>query len=82
MSEYTEHERLKAVAEESQAIGSFLTYLLTETGHVLAKWDGQSLRVSNTPITDLLAGYYGIDQNKIEQEKRQMLQRIRGQLRG
>lgn len=66
MSEYPEHDRLRAVHGESQAQGEFLEWLTSEKGIYL----GQG-------IAEILAEYHGIDLKKIDTEKREMLQKIR-----
>lgn len=74
-SQYPEHEKLSAISAESQAIGQFLdegTYTLCEVD----KYD-RFVPVGKS-IQEILADYFGIDLNKIEAEKRQMLDEIRG----
>jgi hypothetical protein len=78
-SRYPEHDKLKAVQEESQTIGEFLD----TCGYTLAKWSkephlvdySELVPVGNIP--DILAEYFCIDQNKIEAEKRAMLEEMR-----
>ena len=82
MSDYPEHEKLKAVQEESQAIGAFLDSL-AEYGYVLCEqthFEGfrdPSFVPTGRPIPEILARYFKIDLTKIEAEKRQMLERLR-----
>lgn len=72
--EYPEHAKLLAVVDESQAIGEFID----NGGYILAKVDGFGhLYTDGKSITDVLAEYFGIEQSKLEQEKRAMLARIR-----
>lgn len=97
MSQYPEHDKMRAIIGESQAIGEFLE----NSGFVLAEYrcphgfPDDDTCDENTPdrewdcegtktlwpvagsITDILANYFGIDQEKIEQEKRQMLEEFR-----
>ena len=73
---YPEHEKMRAVKNESQTIGEFLEWL-SEQGILLAKYDGETLFVSYYRIEELLAEYFGIDLNKINNEKDQMLQELR-----
>lgn len=87
MVNYPEHEKLKAISDKSQEIGQFIDWLQYERGIVLAEhgvddnWtfgDGSNvLWPTNTPTIDLLADYFDIDLEKIENEKSQMLAEIR-----
>lgn len=124
MSEYPEHEKLHAVAEQSQAMGEFLDlgpYTLCEfvkagsnkeplyvwtpkwadpayrrkrgkrykhprfidflNGHAETNPDheswGDHYRPVMKPLTQVLADWFDIDLDKIEQEKREMLDKIR-----
>lgn len=86
MSEYPEHDKLRAIADESQAIGEFLEWMGTdrtaEHGQYgrrlfLAHMWNDRLTPASYTIEDLLAQFFGIDQNKIEAEKRQMLAELR-----
>lgn len=118
MSAFPEHDRLHAVVDQSQAIGEFLDWMLTEGwqiekheqvtaeercpgsgpyecregkrlnfyGNVLGicRYCGGTGKVEMThtavrPLDDativrLLASYFEIDQNKLEAEKRAMLE--------
>jgi hypothetical protein len=83
MSDYPEHDKLSAVKDETQAAGEFLEWLAT-AGYTLAvpyngdeDWCGQMFVPACTDPIKLLAAWKGIDQNKIEAEKRQMLASIR-----
>lgn len=77
-SEYPEHDKLMAVNDDSQAVGEFLDWLGTK-GLFLAEhklFEGHSeetLVVTDRNTNALLAEYFGIDLEKIETEKRQML---------
>ena len=79
MSQYPEHDKLKAVQEESQTIGEFLD----TCGYTLAKWSKEPHLVDYAElvpvgnIQDILAEYFEIDPNKIEAEKRAMLEGMR-----
>lgn len=76
--QYPEHIRLKAVSEKSQAIGEFLAYAAgrgsrgRKAGFIrrFGSW-----RWMNT--TQILAEYFKIDLEKIEDEKRAMLESLR-----
>lgn len=77
MSDYPEHDKLTAIQEESQTIGEFLDtcgYALCEIKGGLTKDRFIPVR---KPITDILAEYFCIDQQKIEAEKRAMLESMR-----
>lgn len=75
--EYPEHEKLSLVREKSQEIGDFLLWC-EERGWHLAEWD-QSRKYDDRmmPIQprmrEVLALYFNIDQEKLEDEKRAML---------
>jgi hypothetical protein len=81
MSEYPEHTKQSAVLEEAQAIGQFLD----ESGYTLAEyakvggWSEPRLVPVTKSITKVLAEYFNIDLDKIEDEKRRMLADIRGE---
>ena len=84
---YPEHEKMKEVQEDSQIIGEFLEWLKSEyelcifregIDNCLAceeEIDGY-IPVS-LKIEKILADYYDIDLDKIEKEKRQMLEEIK-----
>lgn len=78
MSDYPEHAKLSEVADQTQAIGEFMEWLEGK-GVFLAHYiDGMNFpRQYNTGVRDLLAEWAGIDQNKLEAEKRQMLANLR-----
>jgi hypothetical protein len=75
-SDYPEHEKLKAVQSQSQAIGEFIK----SSAYVLAEWREPAYVVVNPylvpvdgPIQAILARHFGIDQALLESEKRAML---------
>lgn len=89
---YPEHEKLAKVKDESQAIGEFLEncgYTLCEIMYD-APWNGPG-GLTREPTRDgggafyavskgtnrILADYYGIDLDRLEAEKRQMLDKLR-----
>ena len=86
MSEYPEHDKLTKVSAESQTIGEFLEWLEdTEKVH-LARYEElegflggprEMLTPYHYDISELMAKFFGIDLDKIEAEKRQMLDAIR-----
>ncbi len=78
MSQYPEHEKLAAVKDKSQVIGEFLDNGLPD-GVVFAEWNrrGDMLNPVRCDIQAWLADYFGIDRDKLEAEKQQMLDEIR-----
>jgi hypothetical protein len=77
-----ECEKLAAVSEESNKIGDFIDWL-NEIDIVLCKFDEDSERfysihqMHSQGINTLLAQYYGIDLDKVERERRALLDWIR-----
>lgn len=65
MKDYPEHDKLIKIADKSQAIGEFMSWLEDEKGFV----------ISDT--VDLLAEYFEIDLKKIEEEKNTMIEELR-----
>jgi hypothetical protein len=91
MPNYPEHEKLKAIKDKSQAVGEFLEWLGAEGIH-LAKYHEHSddcrrgccdegLYPHHESIINILARHFEIDNNKIETEKRKMLQNLRDENR-
>lgn len=78
MTQYPEHEKLEKISDKSQACGEFLDWLSSE-GISLCSWHERDEQYYQDPrtITDLLADYFDIDLDKIENEKRDMLGRLR-----
>lgn len=74
-----ELDKISKVSDKSQAIGEFLEWLVQKKEIVLAKWmdmegwDPQ-LVVAYEPKNKLLAEYFGIDQDKVENERRKLLE--------
>lgn len=106
MSEYpetTELDKLGAVQEESQSIGSFIDWLETEAQFGPQEGKGRkeaihAQKLNNSPvklclfderygewrpvglrIEEMLARYFEIDLNKVEEERRAVLGHIREQ---
>lgn len=76
---YPEHAKMAAVMEESQIIGYFLEnspYTLAEYRQ-FAEFDEPVLTPVVMSTERILAAYFQIDLDKIEAEKRQMLDEIR-----
>jgi len=77
MSDYPEHDKLSAVADKTQAIGEFFEWLESK-GIFLARYvEGSNYPRHVHGFRDLLAEWAGIDENKLEAEKRQMLANLR-----
>ena len=78
MAKYPEHDKLSAVCNESRAIGLFIEWLY-EQGKCIEMFseDADILVRDHTDIQKLLADFYKIDLNKLELEKRAMLEEIR-----
>lgn len=72
-AQYPEHDKLRTIADKSQAIGQFLDWLCDEKRIRLCVWDCGEFDPISTSITDLLAAYFEIDQTKLEAEKQDML---------
>ena len=82
--QYPEHEKLKAVQNDSQTIGEFLEWLCGPKQVELAVWregeerdDDEQLRPINVNKEKILADYFDIDLVKLESEKRKMLAELR-----
>lgn len=76
--EYTEHEKLKKIADKSQTVGEFLEWLQGEKGVTLAEYNrNDNLYPVRFSIQDLLAEFFEIDQNRLETEKQHMLEELR-----
>lgn len=73
-----ECEKLLKVSHISQSIGEFIEWLLNERGYVLAEWnENDELFPVHPDIEKLLAEYFQIDLNKIENERRAILRALR-----
>ena len=74
---YPEHEKMKAIAAESNRIGDFIDWLEMQDLHicerVITYRDGFEYERTTRPMEKLLAEFYEIDLKKIDAEKRQML---------
>lgn len=76
---YPEHEKLRLVKDTSQAIYDFIDWLEYEHQIKLCQWldgvgpGGGSWLLMPQPLVNLLAQYFGIDQNILEVEKRAIL---------
>lgn len=75
---YPEHDKLSAIMEVSQEIGLFLDHGLPRQHLVLAQWgDDEVLYPSHRSIDKILAEYFGIDRDRLDDEKRAMLAAMR-----
>lgn len=82
MNQYPEHEKLAVIQGKSQTIGEFLNWMPEEGYHIGVyvqdpEWLDEQFLPTNFSINELLAKYFEIDLDKIEDEKRQMLKSIR-----
>lgn len=85
--EYSECEKIGKVKDQSQAIGEFIDWLQSEKGIVFARYHIEG----KDPIVDYLkklipvhlsmektlAEFFDIDLNKVEEERRAMLDDLR-----
>jgi hypothetical protein len=78
LPEYPEHEKLKALNGANQIVGDFIEWF-GEKGWELAKFEegGDDFVPVLKCRDDLIAEFFEIDQNRLEAEKRGMLNRIR-----
>lgn len=77
-----QHDRLRSVKNLSQSIHEFIHWLSDEKNVILATEnidndDPQYYNPSRTSLTDLVAEYFEIDLDELENEKRRMLHDIR-----
>ena len=87
MSDYPEHDKLTEISAETQAAGEFVEWLESKGIHLMRHRSefGQGMHGWGSPGKDLrslLAEWPGIDQSKIETEKRQMLASLRAMNEG
>ena len=78
--DYPEHERVKAIQREAQAINDFVDWLHEEKELSLYAWDEATATYcpAQDSVTDLIAEFFGIDCKKLDAEKQKMLDEIRG----
>ena len=81
MSAYPEHDKLKAVSEDSEKLGEFLEWL-GEQGYVLARWQkvpecDERLWPCRETIEQILAKRFDIDLKVLEKEKRQIIEEFK-----
>jgi len=83
-SRFPEHEKLKAISDKSQAIGEFVDWLGAVKGISLCELTQGRDRLDEyhpvrTSIRQLLAEYFDINEHRLDDEKRAMLDELRGQ---
>lgn len=74
---YPECEKLQAVSEKSQCISEFIEWLETTKNVQLSQNVDDYYRWLDTPIDQLTAEFFNIDLNKVERERKHMLERCR-----
>lgn len=81
--EYPEHAKLQALGGRPQACGDFLAWLHDKKGLVLCEpqdtrqFEGYPYLPASVPTHKLLAEYFEIDEDRLEAEKRRLLDGIR-----
>jgi len=77
--QYPEHEKLKKVQDKSQTIGEFLEWLGYEKDYAICEIEERYQRYYPISINHqkLLGQYFDIDLDKLEKEKRQMLETLK-----
>ena len=81
-SKYPEHDKLQAISSTSQAIYDFLEDLQGKgvmLGHYveIEGYREEQFQPLGAPVDKLLAAHFDIDLDKIEGEKRQMIEEMR-----
>lgn len=78
-TKYPEHAKLAKVKDKSQIVGDFIKWY--KAHYEIAKYvphdDDDYLEPVHKPLTGLLAEYFGIDEDKLADEKDLMLVEIR-----
>ena len=77
MSKYPECNKMLEVQDQSQTIGEFLDWLLHDKGAEIAEWRGDQLFPMRGSIESLLAEFFEIDLEKVEKERRAILEEMR-----
>lgn len=73
MSAYPEHEKLRAIKEESQVCGEFIEWLGMQGYSV----EPISRKTRAFVLRAQLANFFEIDEEKLEEEKQAMLEELR-----
>ena len=76
MSEFPECDKMLAVRQQSMTCSEFLDWL-REEGVVLSRYHGERLSPIHESNEVLLAKFFSIDLEKVEQEKLEMLRQCR-----
>ena len=75
---YPEHKKLESIKDKKNIVIDFLEWLSYDTDYVFGTWtDDDLLMPANENTETLLSEYFKIDLNKLETEKRAMLDSIR-----
>ena len=79
MSQYPEHDKLAKISSKSQIVGEFMEWVQDRHCASLHHYVmDHNFPVSlNISIRDLLAEFFEIDQKVIDQEKQNMLDKVR-----
>ncbi len=80
MAEYPEHEKLGAVEVERRAVTEFMEWLDAE-GLFVGRWVGGVGCAESRNAHRLLANYLGIDEDRLELERRAILEKLRAKNR-
>lgn len=76
-SDYPEHDRLAKISDRTQAVGDFLDWASTEGWQLAEHDDGYSFRPIGWSRERLIGAWAEIDPDKLEAEKRAMLDLLR-----
>ena len=76
---YPEHEKLAKIKDQSQAIGEFLEWLGDKKDIILGQFYYEEFSPAHTSMLTLLAEFFDINQDILEQEKRAMIEDLRNQ---
>lgn len=69
---YPECEKLSEHSSDMSAIRSFLEWA-SENGLEFGQWNGDRFETANKGTEELLSAHFGIDQNKVDAERKAML---------
>jgi len=78
MADYPMHVKLDAVADKSQVIGDFIEWLRGKAIVLASYYEESGLQPNHVSIETLLAEFFEIDLEILEEEKRAMLKALRG----
>jgi len=78
-SEFPECEKMSAIRDKSQVIGEFIEWMKQERGLTICSCSacGNYYVPTATTIEQLLLKFFDIDQDKVETERRSMLNSMR-----